>query len=65
MSDVLGTSADNDLIDEVAASMQERVLDVWRAQRCWPFPKWVDGKIVKLRIVEPPFNIQECEEAPF
>lgn len=65
MSDVLGTSNHGELIDEVAASMQEQVLDIWRVQQCWPFPKWVGGKIVKLREVKPPFDLEECEEAPF
>lgn len=65
MSSVLGTVSDHDLSDEVAASMYEQVLDIWRVQQQWPFPKWVDGHVVRLREVKPPFNIQECEQAPF
>lgn len=53
------------LMDEVAASMREQVLDVWRVKGCWPFPKWSNGRVVPLREVKPPFKLQECDDAPF
>lgn len=66
MSSLLGTCDDKYVLsDEVAASMYEQVLDIYRVKQQWPFPKWVNGRIVKLREVKPPFNIQDCEEALF
>ena len=66
MSSLLGTCDDEYIFtDEVAASMYEQVLDVYRVKQLWPFPKWVNGRIVQLREVKPPFNIEECEQAPF
>lgn len=64
MSVVLETSI-NGLTDEVAASMREQVLDIWRVKGCWPFPKWSNGRVVPLREVKPPFKIEECEDAPY
>jgi len=50
-------------MDAVTASMQERVFDIKRAQGKWPFPRWDQGRIVKLRVYEPPFDISKAEEA--
>lgn len=50
--------------DEVEASMAEQLRDVWRVQGQWPFPKWVEGRIVSIRRKVKPFNIREAEEAP-
>ena len=62
MSTELDTSIDG-LMDAVTASMQERVFDIQRAQGKWPFPRWEQGRVVKLRIVKPPFDISKAEEA--
>jgi hypothetical protein len=50
--------------DAVYDSMRERVVDIWRAQGTWPFPRWENGRIVKLRVVPPPFDITKVEDAP-
>lgn len=62
MSLELEASVDG-LMDAVTASMQERVFDIKRAQGKWPFPRWDQGRIVKLRVYEPPFDISKAEEA--
>lgn len=59
MSDDLESSADC-----VTQSMFERVIDTWRADGNWPFPRYDStGRIVRVRRVIPPFSIQDCEEA--
>jgi hypothetical protein len=62
MSNVLEASAD-ELKDEVHLSMRERVLDIWRAQGQWPFPRYEQGRVVRLRRVIPPIDIDKLEEA--
>ena len=49
--------------DAVEASMAEAVLDIWRVQGQWPFPKTVNGRAVPIRRKPKPFKISEAEEA--
>lgn len=62
MPNVLEASAD-ELNDEVYTSMREQVFDVWRVQGHWPFPRYENHRVVRLRRVIPPLDISKCEEA--
>lgn len=49
--------------DQVEASMAEAVMDIWRVQGQWPFPKWENGRVIPIRKKHIPLDISEVEEA--